>query len=62
MKNVLKEFPDVEYERCNALEDVRGKELGVRGVPTLVLLEDGVEKGRIPHMTDASSIRTLLSK
>ena len=57
---VLKNHPDVDHLR---IEDGKGRPLGrsfrVKLWPTLIYLEQGVEKGRVVRPADAAQIEAI---
>lgn len=62
--DIAQALAEVPHLRHRKIEDGKGRPLGrafrVKLWPTLVLLRDGAEQGRVVRPTDAAAVRDLL--
>jgi thioredoxin 1 len=62
LESALKKFNDVQFESVNVDADPsQAAELNIRSIPTLVLLKDGEQAGRLVGAHSQAEIEDFLS-
>lgn len=62
LESALKKFGDVQFESVNVDADpTQAAELNIRSIPTLVLLKDGEQTGRLVGSHSQEEIEAFLS-
>ena len=63
LNNVLKDFPDIKLTIVDCeVDEEETLKYGIRSMPTLIYLIDGMEVGRLSGAVPANKIKELLSK
>lgn len=63
LKKVLPEFPNVVLKEIDIDEDVeQAREFKVRSIPTIILLKDNQEIGRLVGNQDSEKVRKFLTR